>query len=265
LEDPVKYLALFALLACSDPVAVVCDDSHFIPPRPAFAIELIARDATQSFMEQLIAGTGDITLDGSVFLTDTLDLAPFIAPTTHTITLRCSGGFTGSAAIVGHLRLSRLRDWELNVEACTFYRGSFHAPYLQQSVLNRVRIQEQSFRADTVTGLVIRDGHLFDADIHIGGANAIVLDNTLLIYGTLSIQAQGTPNSYPGFVNIMNMHAEHSQMYVRDVAGSLLFLSGIYFNSEVRVSNSSKPMVIGGDWVLSDLYVDDLPQQQGCR
>jgi hypothetical protein len=237
----VKYLALLAVLACTDPVAPDCDVHHLR------ASVISSHDATASFMAQLEAGTGDIVLDGTVYLPDTLDLAPYI--TTHTISIQGSGGFTSRAAIVGHLKLSKLRDWEVRMRDVTIYQGSVNFEYVQLSTFDGVRVQESDFTIHASTRLTFRDSYFYKSSAFIGGGNSFLWSGGAIEGGSFTLAGNG---AYAGPVTFDDPHLEFATLSISNMRGVTL-RGGYYLASEVLITNSTDVVRERGEWLHSSL------------
>lgn len=253
-----RLLLLLGLLACADPVAPVCDEQFL---RASVLADSLP-DATADFMRQLREGDGDIELAGAVFLPDTVDLAPYM--TTHTISIRGSGGFTARAAIVGHLKLTKTRDWEVRIRDVTFYRGSVNFDYVQLSVFDGVRVQESTFRIAQSTRLTFRDSYFYQTQAFIGGGNSFLWSGGAIEDGSFAIEGAQTPNSYAGPVTFDDPHVEHAALTISNARGVTL-RGGYWLATDVHINASTDVVAERGEWLFSDLYVDDVPQNMGCK
>jgi hypothetical protein len=259
------FVAMLLFTGCSStlepPVKPVCDD-HFLI-QPDLLVEVVP-DATQSFMNQLLSGTGDIVLEGGVYLTAPLDIAPFIAPTTHTISIAGTGNFTGKAIIMGHLILSKLRDFETIFTDITIFKGALDIEYTQMSTWTRVRVQESWVKVRYSNRLSIVDSYWWKVNAQFDQALQFAWERGGIESSQMEIGGYKGPNSYPGNIVFNNPHLEYSELRIRDARGVRL-RDGSWFLSPVHVSNSTDVKADGGEWILSDLYIDNVPQNLGCQ
>jgi hypothetical protein len=268
----VRYAALLFALACTEPLAPVCDADYFVPVKPLYmsaervnksAVSYTYHDATSSFLNQLAEGDGDIVLDGSVYL-DTLDLAPYVAKTTNHISITGSGGFTGSSIISGHLRLSKLRDWEVRLTDVTLLNGSIDFEYVQQSTLTRVRIQESDFRIRAAGRLSIVDSYFWKTNAQVDSALQFSFVRGAIESSTLAVAGWHGPNSYPGPITLDDIHTEFADITISKARGVTL-RGGYFFLTNVNVNQSSDVFADRGEWILSDLFLNGIPQNVGCK
>jgi hypothetical protein len=258
------------LIACNDAQDVTspvtqCDQDYFVPPN-AYVQGDELNDATESFLAQLRKGTGDIVIDGYVFLPDTLDLAPYIKGTTNHISITGTGGFTGRAIITGHLRLSKLSDSEVRMTDVTLYKGSLDFEYAQQTTLTRVRVQEQAFRVREYNRMTIRDSYMWKVDARFDQGLQLLWDAGAIESSHVVVNgyASNVANSYPGPITFNDVHWEYSSLRIDNARGVTL-RGGYWFLTDAFITNSTDVLAERGEWILGDLYLDGDPQRIGCK
>jgi hypothetical protein len=256
-----RYLLVLLLAACEVPTAWEACDNDYLVPRMSILAET---DATESFFAQLREGDGDIVLDGAVYLTDTLDLAPYVEATTNHISISGSGGFTGRAIISGHLKLSKTRDWEVRLTDVTLHDGSLDFDYVQMSTFTRVRVQESAFHIGAANRLTIRDSYFYKVDASIDSALQFLWDGGALESGTFTVTGYQGPNSYPGPITFNDPHLEYQTLTI-DKARGVTLRGGYFFVSEVHVNHSTDIFRDRGEWVLSHYFHNKAPQNVGCN